>query len=88
MLRHLHEDRALRLPLDGGDLTALGLSGPAVGRALAALRRAWLDGEIASREEALARVRRRARLVGARGARATAMVSPPPLTVPASTESA
>jgi hypothetical protein len=57
---HLREDREARLPLDGADLGALGLAGPAVGRALAALRRAVLDGTLGSRAEALAWARRRA----------------------------
>jgi hypothetical protein len=69
ILRHLHEDRALRLPLDGSDLGALGLAGPAVGRALAALRRAWLDGELASREAAFAWARARALREEGRGDR-------------------
>jgi tRNA nucleotidyltransferase (CCA-adding enzyme) len=60
ILRHAREDRALRLPVDGTDLGTLGLSGPALGRALAALRRAVLDGEVTGREEALAWARVRA----------------------------
>jgi tRNA nucleotidyltransferase (CCA-adding enzyme) len=54
ILRHLNEDRVVLLPVDGADLVAIGLSGPAVGRALAALRRAFLDGTVADREQALA----------------------------------
>jgi hypothetical protein len=54
VLRHLAEDRERRAPLDGRDLGALGLSGPALGAALAALRRAFLDGEYSDRPEALA----------------------------------
>jgi hypothetical protein len=61
VLRHAREDRARALPLDGDDLLALGLAGPAVGRALAALRRACLDGRVAGRAEALAFVERLAR---------------------------
>jgi tRNA nucleotidyltransferase (CCA-adding enzyme) len=60
VLVHVHEDRDRRLPIDGTDLGALGLAGPAVGRALAALRRGVLDGAVTSREEALAWARRRA----------------------------
>jgi tRNA nucleotidyltransferase (CCA-adding enzyme) len=60
ILRHACEDRALRLPLDGDDLLALGLSGPALGQALAALRRAVLDREVSGRAHALAWVRQRA----------------------------
>jgi hypothetical protein len=48
------EDRGRPLPVDGRDLLAAGLDGPAVGRALARIRLALLDGELASREEALA----------------------------------
>ena len=48
------EDRRRRLPVDGSDLVAAGLSGPAVGRALARVRTAYLDGELRTREEALA----------------------------------
>ena len=51
------EDRTRRPPLDGGDLVAMGLSGPAVGRALARVRRAWLDGSVSGREEVLALAR-------------------------------
>lgn len=65
VLRHLAEDRERRAPLDGRDLTALGLSGPALGRALAALRRAFLDGDARDRAEALAWLR--PRLHGFRG---------------------
>jgi hypothetical protein len=60
LLRHAAEDRGRKLPVDGTDLAALGLAGPALGRVLAALRRACLDGEVTSREEALAFARRRA----------------------------
>ena len=59
VLRHLTEDRERRAPLDGRDLAALGLSGPALGRALAALRRAFLDGECSDRAGALAWLRPR-----------------------------
>jgi len=54
ILRFAAEDRARALPLDGSDLVALGFAGPALGRALAALRRAVLDGEVSDREQALA----------------------------------
>jgi hypothetical protein len=70
ILRHAREDRALALPVDGSDLGALGLAGPALGRALAALRRAVLDGEVSGREEALAWARIRAARAQGRGARA------------------
>jgi hypothetical protein len=38
----------------GDDLMAVGLEGPAVGRALARIRAAYLDGAVNDREEALA----------------------------------
>jgi tRNA nucleotidyltransferase (CCA-adding enzyme) len=61
ILRHAREDRALRLPIDGSDLAALGLGGPALGRTLAAIRRAFLDGALRDRAAALAFARRRVR---------------------------
>ena len=54
IVRWAAEDRPRRSPLTGADVTALGLSGPAVGRVLARVRSAVLDGEVANREEALA----------------------------------
>ncbi len=48
------EDRTRRVPLSGAELVALGLEGPAIGRVLARLRAAVLDGEVANREEAMA----------------------------------
>lgn len=54
IVRWAAEDRGRRIPLSGGDLTGLGLSGPAVGRVLARVRSAFLDGEVANREEAMA----------------------------------
>lgn len=46
-------------PADGHDLVALGVPpGPAVGAALAALRAAWWDGVVATRDDALAFARR------------------------------
>jgi tRNA nucleotidyltransferase (CCA-adding enzyme) len=54
IVRWAAEDRQRRAPVSGNDLTDLGLSGPAVGRALAAIRVAFLDGAVANREEALA----------------------------------
>jgi len=59
VLRHLRIDRARRAPLGGEDLLALGLRGPALGRALAALRSAFLDGEFDDREQAQAWLRAR-----------------------------
>jgi len=46
------EDRTRRLPVSGNDLLALGLSGSGVGEVLSRLRTAFLDGEVANREEA------------------------------------
>jgi tRNA nucleotidyltransferase (CCA-adding enzyme) len=57
MLRHAVEDRPRRPPVNGEDLLALGLRGPAVGRALARIRIAYLDGAVRSREDALALAR-------------------------------
>ncbi len=54
MLHHLREDRAYSLPISGADITAAGGRGPAVGKALAAVRRALLNGEIRGRRDALA----------------------------------
>jgi tRNA nucleotidyltransferase (CCA-adding enzyme) len=52
--RFAAEDRLRRTPLDGDDLLAQGLRGPEVGRALARVRAAFLDGGVRTREEALA----------------------------------
>lgn len=51
------EDRGRRLPVNGRDLVALGLEGPAVGQALLRIRTAVLDGAVRSREEALSLAR-------------------------------
>jgi tRNA nucleotidyltransferase (CCA-adding enzyme) len=67
ILRHAREDRAVRIPLGGEDALALGLTGAAVGRALAALRRAFLDGEWTAPEQGRAWLREHR--LGARGAR-------------------
>ncbi|MDH3521508.1 MAG: hypothetical protein OEM49_13715 [Myxococcales bacterium] len=53
VVRFAAEDRQRRAPVNGADLTALGLSGPDVGRALARIRVAFLDGAVRSRDEAL-----------------------------------
>ncbi|MBX0330299.1 CCA tRNA nucleotidyltransferase, partial [Oscillochloris sp. ZM17-4] len=51
--RYQGEIRPARPPLDGRDLQRLGVApGPAIGRALASLRAAYLDGEIQTREQA------------------------------------
>jgi tRNA nucleotidyltransferase (CCA-adding enzyme) len=54
ILRWATQDRGRRPPVTGDDLVAHGLAGPAVGRALARIRAAWLDGALGSRDEALA----------------------------------
>jgi tRNA nucleotidyltransferase (CCA-adding enzyme) len=53
ILRWGAEDRRRRAPVVGTDLVELGLQGADVGRGLARIRAAFLDGEIANREEAL-----------------------------------
>jgi tRNA nucleotidyltransferase (CCA-adding enzyme) len=53
ILRWGAEDKRRRAPVVGTDLTELGIQGPDVGRGLARIRAAFLDGEIANREEAL-----------------------------------
>jgi tRNA nucleotidyltransferase (CCA-adding enzyme) len=52
--RYAAEDRYQRLPINGSDLAALGLSGPALGRGLERVRVAFLDGAVHTRDEALA----------------------------------
>jgi len=69
IVRWAAEDRARRVPVSGEDLLEIGLSGPAVGRALARIRAAFLDAAVANREEALALARELARRKGAAGAR-------------------
>jgi tRNA nucleotidyltransferase (CCA-adding enzyme) len=54
IVRWAAEDRLRRAPVGGADLAGLGLSGPAIGRALSRIRSAYLDGAVANREEALA----------------------------------
>jgi tRNA nucleotidyltransferase/poly(A) polymerase len=54
IVRYAAEDRSRRAPVNGDDLMALGLDGPAVGRALARIRAAYLDGAVKDRVEALA----------------------------------
>lgn len=54
ILRWAAEDRRRRAPVSGSDLTAIGLAGPDIGRALARIRAGFLDGEVANREEAIA----------------------------------
>jgi tRNA nucleotidyltransferase (CCA-adding enzyme) len=55
--RYASEDRGRAMPLSGDDLVGLGLAGRSVGQAMARLRAAQLDGELCSREQALALAR-------------------------------
>jgi tRNA nucleotidyltransferase (CCA-adding enzyme) len=55
--RFANEDRSRRLPLGGAELVAIGLAGPEIGRALARIRVAFLDGAVRTREEAVALAR-------------------------------
>ncbi len=55
--RFAREDRFAEINVSGDDLVAIGLRGPAVGRALARLRAAYLDRRVRTREEALALAR-------------------------------
>jgi hypothetical protein len=57
IVRWAAEDRSRRAPIGGAELVAIGLTGPAVGRALSRVRAAYLDGEVANREEAIALAR-------------------------------
>jgi tRNA nucleotidyltransferase (CCA-adding enzyme) len=60
--RYLLEWRQVRLDIGGEDLIAAGVpQGPSVGRGLAAAIRAKLDGEVAGRDEELARALKAAR---------------------------
>jgi hypothetical protein len=62
--RYALQDRRARLPITGDDLLAIGIRGPAVGRALARIRVAFLDRAVRDREEALALARELARRGG------------------------
>lgn len=53
IVRYAVEDRGRRAPLGGDDLIGIGLEGQAVGRVLARIRAAYLDGTVCNREEAL-----------------------------------
>ncbi len=59
--RYLVDDRAAASLVSGQDLIALGMSGPAVGEALARIRIATLDHVVTRREEALELARELAR---------------------------
>jgi tRNA nucleotidyltransferase (CCA-adding enzyme) len=54
VVRYASDDRHRRLPVTGDDLVAAGLAGPNLGRALARIRAAFLDGALRSRDDALA----------------------------------
>ena len=56
-----HFGQGVPVGVGGRDLSDLGLSGPAVGRVLALVRSAVLDGQVMNREEALALAREHAR---------------------------
>jgi tRNA nucleotidyltransferase (CCA-adding enzyme) len=62
--RYALEDRGAGLPISGDDLVAIGMRGPAVGRALARIRVAFLDRTVRDRDEALALARELARPAG------------------------
>ncbi|MEI7769704.1 MAG: CCA tRNA nucleotidyltransferase, partial [Chloroflexales bacterium] len=58
--RYLREIRPARAPIDGRDIQRLGVApGPNIGRLLGGLRAAYLDGEVATREQAEGWVRER-----------------------------
>ncbi len=61
VVRWAAEDRERRLPISGRDLSAAGFEGRLLGDALARVRAAYLDGEVANREEAMALAREVAR---------------------------
>jgi len=69
VVRWAAEDRDRRIPVTGRDLVNAGFEGEVVGVALDRVRSAYLDGEVANREEAMAlarEIQRRSR--GKRGA--------------------
>jgi tRNA nucleotidyltransferase (CCA-adding enzyme) len=70
IVRYASEDRSRRLPVNGDDLLAAGLEGPAIGRALARIRTAFLDGRVKDRNEALALAREFYRRRGSNRAKA------------------
>jgi tRNA nucleotidyltransferase (CCA-adding enzyme) len=69
IVRWAGEDRSRRPSVTGADLIELGLEGPAVGRVLARVRAAYLDGGLANREESLALARELARRVVSKASR-------------------
>jgi hypothetical protein len=62
--RYGREDRPASLPVNGDDLIAIGIRGPAVGRALARIRIAYLDRAVRDRDEAMALAHEIARRAG------------------------
>ncbi|MBW2293723.1 MAG: CCA tRNA nucleotidyltransferase [Deltaproteobacteria bacterium] len=69
VVRWAAEDRDRRIPVSGRDLVNAKLEGPVVGAALSRIRSAFLDGEVANREEAMALAREFQRTTTARQAR-------------------
>jgi hypothetical protein len=65
IVRYASEDRSRRAPVNGDDLKQVGLTGPALGRALLRIRIAYLDGAVKTREEAIALARELAARRGA-----------------------
>ncbi|MFT5441138.1 MAG: tRNA nucleotidyltransferase (CCA-adding enzyme) [Myxococcota bacterium] len=57
VVRWAGEDRDRRIPVTGRDLVKATVEGPVVGIALSRIRAAYLDGEVANREEAMALAR-------------------------------
>ena len=69
VVRWAAEDRDRRMPVSGRDLVNAELEGPVVGAALSRIRAAFLDGEVANREEAMALAREIQRTATARKTR-------------------
>jgi hypothetical protein len=69
VVRWAAEDRDRRIPVTGRDLANAELEGPVVGAALSRIRAAYLDGEVANREEAMALARELHRTTLARHSR-------------------
>ena len=69
IVRWAAEDRSRRSPVSGNDLVAIGLTGPDTGRALARIRMAYLNGDVANREEGIALARELGRRRSPRPAR-------------------
>lgn len=82
VIRWAGEDRDRRIPVTGRDLVKATVEGPVVGIALSRIRAAYLDGEVANREEAMALareiVRRSTRKVAKRKATRSSKKDPTP----------